>query len=99
MAFMFMAFMSACSCQGKSEAFGRRVRGGSAHAFPDEAVSEHAPCRGLRNAPGGEEEKAVRRHLPDRGAVGAANVVGIDFEFRLGVHLGVRMQRQVAVAQ
>src|SRR5262249_27657710 len=74
--------------------------GGGLHAieaFVGEGKQQQAARLSLRHSAGTQVEQRVFVDLPDGGAVSALDVVGVDFQLRLGVDLRLVAQQQVAV--
>jgi hypothetical protein len=77
------------------------IAGGSSfHAldtFAGERQKQQAPCRGFINSSRLQIEKRRLLDLTDGCSVGTLHVVGIDFELRLGIDLGIVRKQQVPV--
>ena len=68
------------------------------HDLADEGLGQHRPGLKLRDAALAGIEQGVPVQRPHRVAVRAGDVVCVDFQLRLGVHLGAIGQHQGVVA-
>jgi len=76
------------------------ARGRAFHAlddFPGKSMDQHATCHVFGNAPGAQVKNTLGVQLADGRAVGAFDVVRINFELRLGVRRGVVREQEIFI--